>query len=111
MHGARGGWIERKFELLVPVKEKPRIAQRVIAVPRSRSVPGEPMIIDFHVHVLPPEDMPAFTGTGFHRNIGAVRRGDFPSSAQPDDRLPQCTQRRKTVPGSHHVLNSWRPER
>jgi hypothetical protein len=28
------------------------------------------MIIDFHVHVLPPEDMPAFTSTLFpsHRN-------------------------------------------
>src|SRR5712672_2023893 len=32
------------------------------------------MIIDFHVHVLPPEDMAAFTGTQFHRNIGAVNR-------------------------------------
>jgi len=30
-----------------------------------------PMIIDFHVHVLPPEDMAAFTGTQFHKNIGA----------------------------------------
>jgi predicted TIM-barrel fold metal-dependent hydrolase len=29
------------------------------------------MIIDFHVHVLPPEDMAAFTGTQFHKNIGA----------------------------------------
>jgi hypothetical protein len=38
--------------------------------------------------------------------VGAVRRGDFPSSAQPEDRLPQCTQRRNTVPGSHQVLNS-----
>src|SRR5213078_4973995 len=32
------------------------------------------MIIDFHVHVLPPEDMAAFTGTQFHRNIGASNR-------------------------------------
>jgi toxin HigB-1 len=30
------------------------------------------MIIDFHVHVLPPGDMPAFTSTQFHRNIGAI---------------------------------------
>jgi aminocarboxymuconate-semialdehyde decarboxylase len=33
------------------------------------------MIIDFHVHVLPPEDMDAFTGTKFHRNIGAPKSG------------------------------------
>src|SRR6267142_4600563 len=32
------------------------------------------MIIDFHVHVLPPADMEAFTGTQFHRNIGAPKR-------------------------------------
>ena len=32
------------------------------------------MIIDFHVHVLPPEDMGAFTGTQFHRNIRAPAR-------------------------------------
>jgi aminocarboxymuconate-semialdehyde decarboxylase len=32
------------------------------------------MIIDFHVHVLPPEDMGAFTGTQFHRNIRAAAR-------------------------------------
>jgi len=32
------------------------------------------MIIDFHVHVLPPEDMEAFTGTQFHRNIQAPKR-------------------------------------
>ena len=32
------------------------------------------MIIDFHVHVLPPEDMADFTGTQFHKNIGAVHR-------------------------------------
>jgi aminocarboxymuconate-semialdehyde decarboxylase len=37
------------------------------------------MIIDFHVHVLPPEDMPAFTATGFHRNIGA-RAGKSPTT-------------------------------
>jgi aminocarboxymuconate-semialdehyde decarboxylase len=40
------------------------------------------MIIDFHVHVLPPEDMPAFTGTGFHRNIGTVRRGSVPTTIE-----------------------------
>ena len=33
------------------------------------------MIIDFHVHVLPPEDMPAFTNTAFHRGMGALRTG------------------------------------
>jgi aminocarboxymuconate-semialdehyde decarboxylase len=38
------------------------------------------MIIDFHVHVLPPEDMPAFTATGFHRNIGAPRTGKPPTT-------------------------------
>jgi aminocarboxymuconate-semialdehyde decarboxylase len=40
------------------------------------------MIIDFHVHVLPPEDMAAFTGTGFHRNIGAVRKGPSPTTIE-----------------------------
>src|SRR5262249_40827738 len=29
------------------------------------------MIIDFHVHVLPPAGMAALTGTQFHKNIGA----------------------------------------
>jgi aminocarboxymuconate-semialdehyde decarboxylase len=32
------------------------------------------MIIDFHVHVLPPEEFDAFTGTEFHRNIRAPKR-------------------------------------
>jgi aminocarboxymuconate-semialdehyde decarboxylase len=32
------------------------------------------MIIDFHVHVLPPEELDAFTGTQFHRNIRAPKR-------------------------------------
>ena len=32
------------------------------------------MIIDFHTHVLPPEDAGAFTGTAFHKNIGATKR-------------------------------------
>lgn len=40
------------------------------------------MIIDFHVHVLPPEDMPDFTGTGFHRNIGAAKRGGVPTTIE-----------------------------
>jgi aminocarboxymuconate-semialdehyde decarboxylase len=40
------------------------------------------MIIDFHVHVLPPEDMPAFTATGFHRNIGAARVGRPPTTIE-----------------------------
>jgi aminocarboxymuconate-semialdehyde decarboxylase len=39
------------------------------------------MIIDFHVHVLPPEDMGAFTATGFHRNIGA-RKGTAPTTIE-----------------------------
>src|ERR1700676_4678289 len=41
-----------------------------------------PMIIDFHVHVLPPEDMPAFTGTGFHRNIRAPKSGGVPTTIE-----------------------------
>jgi predicted TIM-barrel fold metal-dependent hydrolase len=40
------------------------------------------MIIDFHVHVLPPEDMPAFTATGFHRNIGAAASGKLPTTIE-----------------------------
>jgi aminocarboxymuconate-semialdehyde decarboxylase len=40
------------------------------------------MIIDFHVHVLPPEDMPAFTGTGFHRNIRAPKSGGVPTTIE-----------------------------
>jgi len=40
------------------------------------------MIIDFHVHVLPPEDMPAFTGTGFHRNIQAANKGGVPTTIE-----------------------------
>ena len=40
------------------------------------------MIVDFHVHVLPPEDMPDFTGTGFHRNIGAPKRGGVPTTIE-----------------------------
>jgi aminocarboxymuconate-semialdehyde decarboxylase len=51
-----------------------------------RAAPGgterNRMIIDFHVHVLPPEDMPAFTGTGFHRNINAVRKGNVPTTIE-----------------------------
>ena len=40
------------------------------------------MIIDFHVHVLPPEDMPAFTETGFHRNMGTVKTGKPPTTIE-----------------------------
>jgi aminocarboxymuconate-semialdehyde decarboxylase len=29
------------------------------------------MIIDFHTHVFPPEDWGSFTGTGFHKRVGA----------------------------------------
>ena len=43
--------------------------------------------------------------------LGAVRARDsmgggvaFASIAQPGDRRPQCTHRRKMVPGSHHAL-------
>src|SRR5580700_2991895 len=31
------------------------------------------MIIDFHTHLLPPDDWDTFTGTGFHRNVGAKK--------------------------------------
>jgi hypothetical protein len=40
------------------------------------------MIIDFHVHVLPLEDMPAFTGTGFHRNIRVPKAGGVPTTIE-----------------------------
>src|ERR1700733_2319931 len=40
------------------------------------------MIIDFHVHVLPPEDMPAFTNTAFHRGMGALRPGKPPTTIE-----------------------------
>jgi aminocarboxymuconate-semialdehyde decarboxylase len=40
------------------------------------------MIIDFHVHVLPPEDMEAFTGTQFHRNIRAPKQGRSPTTIE-----------------------------
>jgi aminocarboxymuconate-semialdehyde decarboxylase len=40
------------------------------------------MIIDFHVHVLPPEDMDAFTGTQFHRNIRAPKQGRSPTTIE-----------------------------
>src|SRR5712691_9737219 len=41
-----------------------------------------PMIIDFHVHVLPPADMEAFTGTQFHRNIRAPKQGRSPTTIE-----------------------------
>ena len=31
------------------------------------------MIIDFHTHVFPPDDWDTFTGTGFHKNVGAKK--------------------------------------
>ena len=40
------------------------------------------MIIDFHVHVLPPSDMDAFTATQFHRNIRAPRQGTSPTTIE-----------------------------
>jgi len=39
------------------------------------------MIIDFHTHVLPPEYAGAFTGTGFHKNIGAAK-GQHPTTIE-----------------------------
>jgi hypothetical protein len=33
------------------------------------------------------------------------------SSAHPEERRPQCRQRRKIAPGSHQTPNSWRPDR
>src|ERR1700693_2276100 len=32
MHGAGRGWIERQFELFVPIKEEPRVAWGVVAI-------------------------------------------------------------------------------
>ena len=38
------------------------------------------------------------------RTIGCTRRrAGFGVTAQPDERLPQCTHRRKIAPGSHHI--------
>lgn len=39
------------------------------------------MIIDFHTHVFPPEDFETFTGTGFHRNVGA-KKGRPPATIE-----------------------------
>jgi aminocarboxymuconate-semialdehyde decarboxylase len=51
-------------------------------VPGLRPKETGAVIIDFHVHVLPPEDMPDFTGTGFHRNIGAPKNGGVPTTIE-----------------------------
>jgi hypothetical protein len=40
------------------------------------------MIIDFHVHVLPPADMDAFTATQFHRKVGAPVKGRAPTTIE-----------------------------
>src|SRR5437764_8928217 len=40
------------------------------------------MIIDFHVHVLPPADIAAFTATQFHRNIKAPKQGQSPTTIE-----------------------------
>src|SRR3954470_19733073 len=40
------------------------------------------MIIDFHVHVLPPAEMEAFTGTPFHRTINAPIKGKPPTTIE-----------------------------
>ena len=39
------------------------------------------MIIDFHTHVFPPEDFDTFTGTGFHKNVGA-KKGRPPATIE-----------------------------
>jgi aminocarboxymuconate-semialdehyde decarboxylase len=39
------------------------------------------MIIDFHTHVFPPDDWGTFTGTGFHKNVGA-KAGRVPSTIE-----------------------------
>lgn len=39
------------------------------------------MIIDFHTHVFPPDDWDTFTGTGFHKNVGA-RKGRPPGTIE-----------------------------
>ena len=39
------------------------------------------MIIDFHTHVFPPEDFETFTGTGFHKNVGA-KKGRPPATIE-----------------------------
>src|SRR5947207_5202158 len=40
------------------------------------------MIIDFHVHVLPPSEEQAFTGTQFHRNINAPKGRQSPTTIE-----------------------------
>src|SRR5262245_66043269 len=40
------------------------------------------MIIDFHVHVLPPSEEHAFTGTQFHRNINAPKGRQSPTTIE-----------------------------
>ena len=40
------------------------------------------MIIDFHVHVLPPEDMAAFTGTQFHTQHQGSQQGRAPTTIE-----------------------------
>ena len=39
------------------------------------------MIIDFHVHVLPPEELNSFTAARFHQNVGA-RKGSPPTTIE-----------------------------
>jgi len=40
------------------------------------------MIIDFHVHVLPPSEEQAFIGTQFHRNINAPKGRQSPTTIE-----------------------------
>ncbi|MGA8442482.1 MAG: hypothetical protein WB762_20210 [Candidatus Sulfotelmatobacter sp.] len=39
VHGARGFWIERQIELLVPVEQETRLGERVVTVARIRTMP------------------------------------------------------------------------
>src|SRR5580693_4062652 len=41
MHGAGGFGIEREFKLFIPIKKETSIGKGVIAVARSRSMPGD----------------------------------------------------------------------
>src|SRR5712671_5986014 len=56
------------------VREKTWMACTRPAMTHLERESEAPMIIDCHVHVLPPEDMAAFTGTQFHKNIGASHK-------------------------------------
>ena len=40
------------------------------------------MIIDFHTHVLPPEDQNTFTAAHFHKNVRAPKQGRVPTTIE-----------------------------